>query len=102
MNQRTENEINDILNSIEHINRAEVSPYFNTKLNGRIQPTPNHDYSSRYVFILAVSLFLLLFNTYFLNSQYKTININQTSNQDEISFNYHLNTTNYNYDIKEK
>lgn len=102
MNQRTENEIIDIINSLDNINRAEVSPYFNTKLNGRLQNASNNKYTTRYVFILAASLFLVLFNTYFLNRQFNTNNNVETIDQDDNAFTYQLNTTNYNYDSKEK
>jgi hypothetical protein len=102
MNQRTETEINDIVNSVDNINRAEVSPYFNTKLNGRLQIKSDNDYTGRYLFILAASLFLLLFNSFFINNQFKSIKIDEESKADETSYTYELNTTNYNYDIKEK
>lgn len=102
MNQRTENEINEIINSVDNINRAEVSIHFNTKLNGRLQKFSDQEYTSRYVFILAASVFLLLFNTYFLKRQFNTISNDESVVQNETSYTYQLNTTNYNYDIKEK
>lgn len=102
MNQRTETEINEIINSIDNITRAEVSPYFNTKLYGRLQIVSDIEHTGRYIIILAASVFLLLFNTYFLNRQFKSINTDDTINQDKNSYTYQLNTSNYNYDIKEK
>ena len=102
MNQRTETEIDNIINSVDNINRAEVSLYFNTKLNGRLQKKSDNDYTVRYVFILAASLFLLLFNSFFINNQFKSIKIDEETKADETSYTYELNTTNYNYDIKEK
>jgi hypothetical protein len=102
MNQRTETEINEIINSIDNITRAEVSPYFNSTLNGRLQKVSDIEFTGRLVIILAASVLLLLLNTFFLNRQFNNINTDETISLDKNSYTYQLNTTNYNYDIKEK
>jgi len=105
----TTNLIEDTINSIDSINRAEASPFFSRRLsvklknNQRINAMP----TQKYLYVMATSLFLLLFmNTLILKQQPQKNEkaIDTTSYKESFSDLYNLNnnSTYYYDDYKKK
>ena len=101
MKERTPIEIEDIIYSISKIKRAEVSPFFKTKLIGKLQnQKPVINYSLYFYIVSAASLILFFFNANIAKENRK-YHANEYSFEENISVDpYQLNTTNYNYELK--
>ena len=108
MKNESTNLIEDTLNSIDLINRAEASPFFSMKLAVKLNNSSsiNEMPSKISLFIIATSLFLLLFmNTLILKQHIpkKQKEIDPSSYKESFSDLYDLNThSTYYYDYKQK
>jgi len=92
-----EQQIEDTLNSLDAIQRAEISPFFKTRMKGmltQIQPEPAF-FSFKYTIAFATIALILTANTILL---YQRMNQNTTNKKSvheisEISEMYHFNST---------
>ena len=97
MKTNIEQQIESTLNSIDAIQRAEISPYFKTRMKGmltQIQPEPTF-FSVKYTIAFATIALILTANTFLL---YQRFNQNTSAEKPvqsnaEISEIYHLNST---------
>jgi len=97
MKTNIEQQIESTLNSLDTIQRAEISPYFKTRLKGmltQIQPEPTF-FSFKYTIAFATIALILTANTFLL---YQRMNQNTTDKKSvheisEISEMYHFNST---------
>ena len=97
MKTNIEQQIESTLNSIDAIQRAEISPYFKTRMKGmltQIQPEPVF-FSFKYTMAIAAIALILTANTFLL---YQRFNQNTSAEKPvqsngEISEIYHLNST---------
>lgn len=97
MKTNIEQQIESTLNSFDPIQRAEISPYFKTRMKGmlkQIQPEPAF-FSFKYTIAIAAIALILTANTFLL---YQRFNQNTSAEKPvqsnaEISEIYHLNAT---------
>ena len=97
MNTNIEQQIESTLNSLDAIQRAEISPFFKTRMKGmftQIQPEPAF-FSFKYTIAFATIALILTVNTIFLYQQFNqnTSAEKQVQSNSEISEIYHLNST---------
>ncbi len=108
MQNEPTNLLEDTINSIDSINRAEAPPFFSRRLSVKLKNNQhiNEMPTQKYLYIMATSLFLLLFmNTMILKQQpqknEKAIDI--TSHKESFSDLYILNdNSTYYYDDNKK
>jgi len=97
MKTNIEQQIDDTLSSLDEVKRAEISPYFKTRMKGilpQIQPEPAF-FSFKYTIAIAAFALILTANTFLL---YQRFNQNTSAEKPvqsngEISEIYHLNST---------
>ena len=97
MKTNIEQQIEDTLSSLDEVKRAEISPYFKTRMKGmlaQIQPEPAF-LSFKYTIAFATIAIILTVNTFLL---YQHMNQSTTSKKSvheisEISEMYHFNST---------
>ena len=97
MKTNIEHQIELTLNSIDAIQRAEISPYFKTRMKGmltQIQPEPAF-FSFKYTIAIAAIALILTANTFLLYQQFNqnTSAEKQVQSNSELSEIYHLNST---------
>ena len=97
MKTNIEQQIESTLNSIDAIQRAEISPYFKTRMKGmltQIQPEPAF-FSFKYTIAIAAIALILTANTFLLYQQFNqnTSAEKQVQSNSELSEIYHLNST---------
>ncbi len=97
MKTNIEQQIESTLNSLDAIQRAEISPYFKTRMKGmltEIQPDPAI-FSFRYTIAFATIALILTANTFLLYQRFNQNTSAEKSVQSigEISEIYHLNST---------
>jgi len=96
-------DIENILNSFEGMQRAEVRPFFNTRVMGRLEKETAAENSwmpvRKPILTIALLSFLFLSNVYLIIQQVKqikTTSASETSSLQSFASEYHLNsTTNY-------
>ncbi len=97
MKTKIEQQIDDALTSLDMVKRAEISPYFKTRMKGmltKIQPEPAF-LSFKFTLAMATIAIILTANTFLL---YQRLNQNSASKKpiheiNEISEMYHFNST---------
>jgi len=97
MKTNIEQQIDDTLSSLDEVKRAEISPYFKTRMKGmltQIQPEPAF-FSLKYTIAFATIALILTANTFLL---YQRFNQNTSAEKPvqsngEITEIYHLNST---------
>jgi len=97
MKTNIEQQIDDTLSSLDEVKRAEISPYFKTRMKGmltQMQPEPAF-LSFKYTIAFATIALILTVNTFLL---YQRFNQNPKSEKSvqsigEISEMYHFNST---------
>lgn len=97
MKTNIEQQIESTLNSLETIQRAEISPFFKTRMKGvltQIQPDPAI-FSFKYTIAFATIALILTANTFLLYQQFNQNTGAEKSEQSnsELSEIYHLNST---------
>ena len=92
-----EQQIESTLNSIDAIQRAEISPYFKTRMKGKLtqMQTEPAFISFKYTIAFAAIALILTANTFLLYQRMSQITTNKKSVQEvgEISEMYHFNST---------
>ena len=96
-------DIENILNSFDGMQRAEVKPFFHTRVMARLEKETEAENSwmpvRKPVWIIAILSFLFLTNIYLIFQhvkQTKTSSSSETSSLQSFASEYHLNsTTNY-------
>jgi hypothetical protein len=97
MKTKIEQQIDDALTSLDLVKRAEISPYFKTRMKGmltQIQPEPAF-LSFKFTIAITTIAIILIANTFLL---YQRMNQSKTSKKSvheisEISEMYHFNST---------
>ena len=97
MKTNIEQQIESTLNSIDAIQRAEISPFFKTRMKGmltQIQQEPAF-FSFKYTIAIAAIALILTANTFLLYQQFNQNNSaeKQVQSNSELSEIYHLNST---------
>ena len=97
MKTNIEQQIESTLNSLDAIQRAEISPFFKTRMKGmltQIQPDPAI-FSFKYTMAIATIALILTANTFLLYQRFSqnTSAEKQVQSNSELSEIYHLNST---------
>jgi hypothetical protein len=97
MKTNIEQQIEDTLNSLDMIKSAEISPYFKTRMKGKltqIQPEPAF-LSFKYTIAFATIAIILTVNTFLLYQHMNQIKTSKKSVHEisEITEMYHFNST---------
>jgi hypothetical protein len=97
MDTKIEQQIKSTLHSLDAIQRAEISPFFKTRMKGmftQIQPEPAF-FSFKYTIAFAAIALILTANTFLLYQRFNQNSKSEKSVQSigEISEMYHFNTT---------
>ena len=97
MKTKIEQQIDDALTSLDLVKRAEISPYFKTRMKGmltQIQPEPAF-LSFKFTLAMATIAIILTANTFLLYQRFNQNSKSEKSVQSigEISEMYHFNTT---------
>ncbi len=99
---KTDNKVEEVINAMDQMHRAELSPFFTAKVINKIFDEDDYALISfkKIVFIVSFSILLLVINVVtFQKSKMSQFSINQSNelSTNELSIEYNLNSTTINY-----